>query len=291
VSRLKFQPGQVAHYFWPSLGGRTLGELFAVIVVLVALLLTVRSWGRAARSHGAAASARLLNWLLVPLVAFAALGLYAQLVHPNWPDRPLIALPSFAAILAVLMAWSAAIMAAVLTAGRRALSGEDPWSPSALAWGALRHFRPLFLLLLWFALPSVVQPALRLTLRDVPNWAATAPLLLSYWAMVALLLAPAIIVSETAGALDGVRLALRAWLRAPLHLVLAIVLGVAALWLASLLEWLIVQAVAGPVAVGIALKVAGLAARALVTVWAAVVALLLWQRLRDRVMPESGAAT
>jgi hypothetical protein len=188
-------------------------------------------------------------------------------------------------VLLPVTVWAAGVRGAVLDAVRRAIAGQDPWSVREIAWGALRNFKALFWLAFWPGLFMTVGQMFRFT----EFWQSLSQVLWAIyrWAFVALLLAPAAIVSEGTGALGGARLALRAWWRAPWHLGISVVLGAAALWVSGLVGWAAGSAVedsGARVPLGIAVVLLRLCLESVVVIWAAAVALLLWQRVRGRVM-------
>jgi hypothetical protein len=304
VSGIYRQPGTVAAYLWPATGGVNVVNSIAAFAALIALALTVRSWVPAANRCGAGASARLLRLLLGPLLAIGGLGivLVAGMAVGALPASD--QLRWFFVILAVpgavlMAAWVAGVRGALFTAVGRAIGKQEPWSPPAIAAGALRHFRSLFwlavlieglravaLLANWVLSTSPGRPS---SSAEIGQAIFNAVWVIALWVYVVLALAPAAAVSEDAGPLDSVRLGLRAWRRAPFHLATAIVLGWAALWVARLAGPMTMSALVGPAAVAIVLRLLGLAVQAVVMTWAAAVALLLWQRVRERVVGPGAA--
>jgi len=283
------QPGGVARHLWVSTGADWPLAFLVGVGALAALVVTSGSWRPVAAARGAEPSARLLHWLVVPLLILSAGGIYFAVAQRGYSGtfggRDWRFLANVLVSLPPALAYGAAVRGAVLTAARRATRAEDPWSAREIAWGALCHFRGLFLLAAWFAAAEIVWSVLLQVHPDQAMW--NQVWLLLAWAGVALLLAPAIIVSEGVGAVDGARLALRAWRRAPWHLAMVIVLGVTALWVFDLLQWAAGRGVdnhAMPIGLSFAVVFLRLALYPLVTIWAAAVALLLWRRVRGRVM-------
>jgi len=299
VSALYREPGNVASYLWPATsdGVFTPAAAIASLAALIALAVTLRSWLPAARRSGAEPSARLLHSLLGPMLAIEAVGIVVLAATAMGAVRSEETRRLFFAILALpalvpMAAWLAAVRGALFAAVGRAIGNQEPWSPPAIAFGALRHFRALFWLTLTIqglqmvgslalaTLASEASPAV----AQLRQTAFTVLWGIASWTYVVLALAPAAAVSEEVGPWDGVRLALLAWRRVPLHLATAIVLGMAALWAVWVAGPMILRVSAGSVGVAIILKLLGLAVQAVGITWAAAVALLLWQRVRGRVM-------
>jgi hypothetical protein len=281
--------GSVSAWLSASTGRPRNAELVVATVAVCVLLVTVGSWSRAAAEHEARPSARLLTWLLVPLLLLCPLTLY-MFITPTRPPDPWFRAAFYLAILPSLLlfpAWKAAVQGAILVTALRAIAGLNPWSPSDVSWRMLRHWRALFWLAFWLALPS---SAAALLFGLAPRWWNAHGGDVNYWLgiamtlpFLALALAAAIIVSEGTGLLDGARLSLRAWRRAPLHLAMTVALVFVALVAVAVLVSLLARA-ARPLPVAVAVIPVRWAISILMTTWVPAVGLLLWQRLRDRVM-------
>jgi hypothetical protein len=286
MHQLPVEPGRVAQYFWPGTVQIGLADLVLAVAALIALLLTLKTWVPAAASRQAGASARLVRALIGPLLACAALDVWMNFIsstsrtpRTEWWWNVLFFLGSW-----VWVAWSAAAMGAVLTAVSRAAEAQDPWAPRALAWGALRTFRALFVVSAFF---YAGQMLVILVPESWQGVVGQGEWLLGWWAEAALLMAAIIVVADGAGALQAARMALLAWRRAPYHLIVVILAGVVIVWACAWLGWAVaggLAALVGPVPVGVGATLVGYAVRGLLMIWATMTGVLLWRRVRERVV-------